>query len=127
MSAAKKAATKEPEDLLGTVEFMVITAVTRLDEAYGMSVFEAIQGVYPRISFGSVYTTLERLAWKGYLTSEVGDPEPVRGGRARKYYRITGIGEKVLGSTNAIINGVKEIENPAPAILAPAFSGKRGQ
>ncbi len=99
---AKKQSAKAPknallDDLLGPVEYMVIRAVMELgeDEAYGMAVYEAIQSVYPRISFGSVYTALDRLRWRGYLESSLGEPEPTRGGRARNYYRVTDLGKKI--------------------------------
>jgi PadR family transcriptional regulator PadR len=38
---------------------------------------------------GSVYAALERLEEKGLVTSEVGEPTPERGGRAKRYFRIT--------------------------------------
>jgi len=102
---AKRAKVPEvSDDLLGPIEQLVLTGVVTLgDEAYGMSVFEAIRTVYPPISFGSVYTALERLTWKGYLESRLGAPEPTRGGRARKYYRETGLGKKVLESTRRVL------------------------
>ena len=95
---------QESIDLLGPIEHLVVRAVKSLgdDTAYGMEVFETIQSVYPKISFGSVYTALERLTWKGYLESKLGEPEPMRGGRARKYYRVTGEGKKVLDATSKV-------------------------
>ncbi len=93
-------------DLLGPIEHLVVRAVSDLGdgEAYGMAVFEAIRSVYPPISFGSVYTALERLTWKGYLESKLGEPEPVRGGRARKYYKVTNGGKTVLAETSKAHN-----------------------
>jgi PadR family transcriptional regulator, regulatory protein PadR len=95
---------KAPVDLLGPIEHLVVRAVSALGEdlAYGMAVFEAIRSVYPPISFGSVYTALERLSWKGYLESRLGEPEPARGGRARKYYKVTGKGKGVLEGTSKV-------------------------
>jgi PadR family transcriptional regulator, regulatory protein PadR len=90
------------DDLLGTIEHLVMRAVASLgkDTAYGMAIFDAVRSVYPPISFGSIYTSLDRLTWKGYLESELGEPESKRGGRARKYYQITGHGKKVLDATS---------------------------
>ena len=112
-----KKKTSAPEDLLGPIEHLVLKAVTTLgaDVAYGMSVFEAIRTVHPPISFGSVYTALERLTWKGYLTTKLGEPEPTRGGRARKYYRITAVGAKVLASTANTLTSPMLVEKPASA------------
>jgi PadR family transcriptional regulator, regulatory protein PadR len=110
--ATKK--TQAPSDLLGPIEHLVVRAVMVLgeDAAYGMRVFETIRNVYPPISFGSVYTGLERLTWKGYLQSKLGEPEPTRGGRARKYYKVTALGKKVLSETSNI--------HTAPMLLEPA-------
>jgi len=107
----KKDAQKVPVDLLGPVELFVLTAVMKLgDEAYGMSVFDFIREhvPYKRISFGSIYTALERMTWKGYLEGRLGEPEPTRGGRARKYYRTTGLGEAVLKSTTESFRAIAE-------------------
>ena len=94
-------APKAPLDLLGPIEHLVVRAVSALgeDTAYGMAVYEAIRSVYAPISFGSVYTALERLTWKGYLESRLGEPESTRGGRARKYYKVTSGGKKALEGT----------------------------
>jgi DNA-binding PadR family transcriptional regulator len=95
---------KAPVDLLGPIEHLVVRAVSALgeDSAYGMAVYEAIRSVYLPISFGSVYTALERLTWKGYLENRLGEPEPQRGGRARKYYKVTGMGKSVLEGTSKV-------------------------
>ena len=41
---------------------------------------------------GALYTTLDRLEEKGLVTSELGDPTPERGGRAKRYYTVTASG-----------------------------------
>lgn len=123
---ARAAKNELPDDLLGPVEFMVIRAVMELgaDEAYGMAVCEAIQSVCPRISFGSVYTALDRLRWRGYLESELGEPESTRGGRARNYYRVTDLGERIR---EAMLNMYTAplSRNNEPLIPAPGKLGGR--
>lgn len=105
---AKKKAETFPNDLLGTVELLVMKAVMACgDEAHGMAVYETVRESYPRISFGSVYTSLERLTWKGYLDAKIGGPEPLRGGRARKFYKATGLGYKVAKATNDAVLSLK--------------------
>ena len=37
---------------------------------------------------GAVYPTLDRLEAKGYVRSYLGDPQPVRGGRARRHFDL---------------------------------------
>ena len=36
--------------------------------------------------------TLDRLVKKGFLESDLGDPTPQRGGKAKRYYRATTAG-----------------------------------
>ncbi len=48
------------------------------------------------LAFASLYLTLEKLYQKGYVSSEVGDPLPVKGGKALKYYQLTNKGITVL-------------------------------
>ena len=85
-------------DRLGEFELMVLAALLRLDgNAYGMSVREEIDAQSGRsVAIGSVYKTLERLRRKGFVESEMGDPTPVRGGRAKQYFQVTGAGRRAL-------------------------------
>jgi PadR family transcriptional regulator PadR len=48
------------------------------------------------VTIGSVYGTLERLEEKGLVSSSRGEPDPVRGGRARRYFRVEPSGEAAL-------------------------------
>lgn len=48
------------------------------------------------LAFASLYLTLEKLDRKGFVLSEVGDPLPVRGGKALKYYQLTEEGMDAL-------------------------------
>lgn len=83
---------------LGELEQLVMLALVRLgDEAYGVTVHEAIRARTDReTSFATIYTTLARLESKGLVTSFVGDPTPERGGRAKKHFTITGSGRAAL-------------------------------
>jgi PadR family transcriptional regulator PadR len=58
-------------DLLGSLEHIILLALVRLkDNAYGMTVRREIEERTGRnISIGAVYTTLERLEAKGYVSS----------------------------------------------------------
>ena len=83
---------------LGEFEQLVLLALLRLgDDAYGMSVRRELQDTAGReVTFGTVYGTLDRLEEKGYVSSVSADPEPVRGGRSRRYFRIEPAGEVAL-------------------------------
>jgi PadR family transcriptional regulator, regulatory protein PadR len=76
--------------LLGEVEQLVLLAVLRLgDEGYAVPVRDLIReetGV--ELSRGTIYVTLERLERKGYVTSWFSDPQAVRGGKARRIFRL---------------------------------------
>jgi DNA-binding PadR family transcriptional regulator len=85
-------------EFLGEFEQMVILAILRLgDDAYGMTVRRELEETAGRnVTFGTVYGTLERLEAKGFVTSRHADPEPVRGGRARRYFKVEPLGEYAL-------------------------------
>jgi PadR family transcriptional regulator PadR len=76
---------------LGEFEQIVLLAILRVGvDAYGISIraeIEARTGRDP--SAGALYTTLDRLEDKGFVTSRVGDPTPKRGGRAKRYFCVT--------------------------------------
>ena len=86
---------------MGEFEQLVLLALMRLDnDAYGMQVREEIERRTGReISYGAVYTTLDRLEQKGYVAHRVGEATPERGGRARKYFRALPEGREALRAT----------------------------
>src|SRR5271166_478145 len=79
-----------PLGRLGRFEEHVLLALVRLGEnAYGVPIRREIAELTGRdVSFGAVYTALDRLERKGYVTSWVGDSTPERGGRAKRYFQI---------------------------------------
>ena len=78
-------------EFLGGFELLVLLALIRLgEEAYGVPISEAIEESSGReVSLGSVYITLERLEKKALVSSRLGEPMAVRGGRAKTYFRVT--------------------------------------
>ena len=97
-------------DHLGEFEQLVMLALLRMkDDAYGMRVRREIQGRTERpVSIGSVYATLERLERKGLVRSRVALPEPVAGGRARKFFQLTPDGGRALLRTQEAIERMVE-------------------
>ena len=95
---------------LGQLEQLVLYALLRLGRnAYGVPVRqEIIDRTGKEISVGAVYTVLSRLTDKGYVKSCVGEPTPERGGRAKKYFRITGAGRAALHSVQCQLSAMKE-------------------
>jgi DNA-binding PadR family transcriptional regulator len=79
---------------LGEFEQMVLLAVLLLrEEAYGVTIRRELEERVGRSpTRGALYTTLERLEAKGYLTSRMGNPTPQRGGRSKRYFKVTPAG-----------------------------------
>jgi DNA-binding PadR family transcriptional regulator len=85
-------------DALGEFEQLVLLAIVRLQhEAYGSTIRREIEERTDRsIAIGALYTALDRLERKGYVGSNLSDPTPQRGGRAKKYFRIRPAGAAAL-------------------------------
>lgn len=83
---------------LGTLELATLLAVARFgDDAYGLAVRQDLSERTGRdYSVGAIYTTLQRLEDKGLLTSRASEPIPVRGGRSRRLFQITGAGARAI-------------------------------
>jgi PadR family transcriptional regulator PadR len=96
---------KKGQDPLGSLEHIVLLSVMRLgSKAYGMTVRRDIESATGRdISIGAVYATLVRLESKGLIKSYTGEPTAERGGRAKRYFRLTAGGESALRNTHEII------------------------
>jgi DNA-binding PadR family transcriptional regulator len=83
---------------LGSLELAALLAVTRLgDDAYGLAIRRDVSAQAGHdYSVGAIYTTLQRLEDKGLIGSYETDPLPIRGGRARRQFRLTAAGRKAL-------------------------------
>jgi PadR family transcriptional regulator, regulatory protein PadR len=92
-------------DYLGSLELMVMLALIRLGEnAYGVPISRELEKTSGReVALGSVYATLERLEEKGLVSSELGEPTAERGGRAKKYFRVTAKGLREVRQTQAVL------------------------
>jgi DNA-binding PadR family transcriptional regulator len=86
---------------IGDFECAVLLAVMRLGEnAYGVAVQRELEHRLKRsVSFGAVYTTLNRLIDKDMVSAHLGDPTPERGGRAKKFFAVQPLGVKALQVT----------------------------
>ena len=60
------------------------------------------------VSVGAVYVPLDRLAERGYLETHYGAPTPERGGRRKKYFKLTQRGINILGETKALNDALWE-------------------
>jgi PadR family transcriptional regulator PadR len=91
---------------MGEFEQLVMLALLRLgNHAYGVEIREEIEGRTGRdVSYGAVYTTLDRLENKGFVRFELGEPTPERGGRARKYFTVEASGREALRATRRALS-----------------------
>ena len=103
-------------DGLGEFEQLVLLAVLRLgeDHAYGMKIQLEIEGHTGRsCSLGALYTTLDRLQEKGFVSSRTGDPTRERGGRAKKFFKVEAAGATACGSPMLQCAGWCEVWSPS--------------
>ena len=97
---------------LGEFEILVLAALLRLgDDAYGAKVRTEIENRANRtVSVGALYATLGRMEVKGLVQSYTGGATAARGGRAKRYYNLTPLGQQKLDAAvsglNAMLKGV---------------------
>lgn len=97
---------KKP-NLLSVYELMAVFAILRLGkEAYGVPISQEIEAQSGRrVAVSGVYAALERLERKGFVTAELGEATPQRGGRAKTYFRLTAKGlEEARAAKQALVN-----------------------
>ena len=92
-------------DNLGEFEQLVMLAVLRLDdEGYGTSIRDELKVRAERdVSPGAIFTTLERLEHRGLVTSRYGEPTSERGGRRKRFYRLTVDGRRALARALRVV------------------------
>ena len=98
--------------MLGGFETLLLLAIIRLDErAYGVTIRrELLQRTGKDIAVGAIYTGLGRLERKGLVESWQGEPTAERGGRAKRFYRVTANGFEVFhhkrNAMEGLLNGL---------------------
>jgi PadR family transcriptional regulator PadR len=101
---------------LGDFELMVMLALMRLgDDAYGVPISREIEQQSGReVALGSVYAALERLESRGMVSSHLGKPTAERGGKAKRYFRVTSNGLRKTQETRLALmklwRGLPELE-----------------
>jgi PadR family transcriptional regulator PadR len=83
---------------LGDLEKFILLAILKVrNNAYGTEIKNEIKEVINKdISVGALYTTLDRLENRGFVKSRMGEATEERGGRAKKYFRVTAEGQTAL-------------------------------
>lgn len=82
---------------LGEFEHLVLATALRLESGYGAELMRDLEKRTSRkVQGGALYVTLDRLERKGYLVSRMGDPDPRRGGRPKRFVKVTEEGVRAL-------------------------------
>jgi len=91
---------------LGEFEELVLLSILTLEDgAYTVSIQQQIEEKAGRkATLGSIYTVLSRLHEKGLVTSEMGESQPQRGGKRKRFYRILPAGVEALHEARRIRN-----------------------
>ena len=87
--------------LLTDFELMILLAILRTGEhAYGVPIAMEIETTGHRpVMLPAIYAALDRLERRGLAASSVGDPTPERGGRAKRFFRVTPAGLRAVTQT----------------------------
>jgi len=79
--------------MIGEFEYLVLAATVRLgDNAYGAAIRRVLQDANRTVSIGALYTTLDRMERKGFVTTWMGEVTQARGGRAKRMVALTSKG-----------------------------------
>lgn len=91
---------------LGEFELMILLTIIRLgDEVYGVPLSRELSRLRGTdVPIGSVYAALDRLELKGLIASTLGESTPERGGRAKRYFRVTAQGLRSVRETRKVLS-----------------------
>ena len=100
---------------LGELEQVVLLALLQLGaDAYGVAVQREIAKRTDReVSLGAVYSTLTRLEAKGLVSTRIGAPTPMRGGRRKKLYVVERTGREAVRETMSALRSMSRGLSPA--------------
>lgn len=95
---------------MGEFEQLLLFAVLRLgNRAYGVSIRREIAKQTGKdVAAGAVYTGLDRLQTRGFVSSKEAETAPSRGGRRRKYYRLEPRGATALQASYRNIHSMAD-------------------
>lgn len=92
----------------------MLTVAILYDEAYGIAILEEMEKRLDRkVSMGALQTVLRRLEKKGLLVSAFGEATPERGGKRKRFFKVTNHGRNTLEATKdqrlALWNAIPKI------------------
>ncbi len=101
------------KDLTKIEETILLAIMNLKNDAYGVTIKKRIMEVTGReYLYNTLYTSLEQLVKKGYITKRFGDPTPTRGGKRKIFFNLTETGIEALREsfvkTRLIWEGISE-------------------
>ena len=77
---------------------ILMLAILRLEnDAYGVSIIKEVQErTGKKLTFGSLWVSMDILHKRGFVKKQMADPTPQRGGRSKIYYNLTSKGIRAL-------------------------------
>lgn len=93
---------------LGAFDLMIMLALMRIGEpAYGVPISREIEDASGRVvAVATLYAALARLEKRGLISSHLGEPTAERGGRAKRYFRITARGLREVRDTQRVFTSL---------------------
>ena len=115
--------TEEIEEKRMTMKFLsrqeelMLLSIWKLDDnAYGVTIRKKVTDLTGKYwSIGAVYDVLDRLTRKGLVSTVVSDPVKARGGKSKRFYRITKSGFKALEEVRTLQQKAW-VDLPKPAL-----------
>src|SRR5688500_17142670 len=100
-------------DRLGQSEFVVLGLLARRPNgAHGTALLDELADLTGREwSVGALYTILDRLEKKGFLSSKWGEATSQRGGRRKRIFRVVAAGQSAVVQTRQLVDAVTSL-NP---------------
>ena len=99
-------------------EVVLLTIAALLDEAYSVAICDHIaEQTGRKVKLGVVHAVLNRMEKKGYIQSELGEPTSARGGKRKRFFKITHAGKV------ALLNSKEQRDRLWHAIPQSIFNG----
>jgi PadR family transcriptional regulator PadR len=101
---------------LGDLEkFILMAIINNHNDAYGVEIKRDIkEKINKDVSIGALYTTLDRLEKKSFVECRMGESTDERGGRAKKYFQVTALGQNTL---NQSLREIAQMANLNPMAI----------
>ena len=106
-------------DIITRKEELIMLAIWKLQgNAYGVTIIKEVQNkTGKKLTFGSLWVSLDILFKRGLVHKRLADPTPERGGRSKIYYTVTSTGLEALEQAKAFQS---EIWRGVPALIKKA-------